>query len=300
MANRTIIDYISAQFAAGFSEQQIREALAAKNWPQAEVDEAFASWKSNPVLPDRKEIGTFVSQTWHIYKELMPKYFTIIKLLALRFLKYLIPGLVFGIVFYLLSESGGFENLSTLLSVLAAAAFVGYLILFIYMSIWLSVAYILVIRGRHSGVTPEAAMAMGQPLIGAYFWTSFLTGVLTFLWALLLIVPGIIMGVYYALSTYIVVDKNLNGMDAIRKSKEYLTGLWWQFVFSLLSLGLVVVGVYILDGIAQAIFVNIDSMLGPVLYSAFSIALNFLFAPFLFIYMYLLYERVKTLKPEVN
>ncbi|MBX4188002.1 MAG: hypothetical protein KW793_02590 [Candidatus Doudnabacteria bacterium] len=304
MADRKILDYIGAQFAAGYSEQQIREALAAKSWPQKEINEAFVAWKTAPTLPDRKEIGTFMRDSWELYKQLIPRYFEVLKILLLKFLKYFAPGLAVIVLVFIFSrvgENAGAKFPDTDISgFIAALVFLGYAILFVYYSVWLSVSFIHIVRARQNLMSAQEAITMGKSQIKQYFWTSLLVGIFTVLWTFLLIVPGIIMGVYYSLSTYIVVDKNLSGMDAIRKSKEYLKGMWWQYVFSILGLGGALVAVYILDLMVQGALYLIIPDIAPYVYGVTSTVIKFLLVPFPIIYMYLLYERVKSLKPEIS
>jgi uncharacterized membrane protein len=74
--------------------------------------------------------------------------------------------------------------------------------------------------------------------------------IFTILWALLLIVPGIIAAISYSMTFYIMADnKEMNAQDAIRKSKELMKGnkyryfclacrfIGW-FLLSILSLGI--------------------------------------------------------------
>lgn len=45
---------------------------------------------------------------------------------------------------------------------------------------------------------------------------------------LLLIIPGIIFMVYWYFFSYTVLDQNLSGMAALKKSKEYIRDHWWK------------------------------------------------------------------------
>lgn len=78
------------------------------------------------------------------------------------------------------------------------------------------------------------------------FKTSFLTYLLmvlfVFLWALLLIIPGIIAGLSYSMAFYIIADDNsIEPMEAIDKSKKMMDGYKWKLfrlVLRLFGLGL--------------------------------------------------------------
>lgn len=84
-------------------------------------------------------------------------------------------------------------------------------------------------------------------------------GILTFLWALLLIIPGIIAAISYSQTYYLLNDyETLSFMDAITLSKlmmrdyklEYfllcLTFIgWWLLVVVTLGIAIIVVGPYL-------------------------------------------------------
>ena len=68
------------------------------------------------------------------------------------------------------------------------------------------------------------------------FLVCLLVGLFTILWALLLIVPGIIASISYSQSYYILVDDpNISAMDAIKKSKEMMQGYKGQYFWLALS-----------------------------------------------------------------
>lgn len=69
-------------------------------------------------------------------------------------------------------------------------------------------------------------------------WSGFLVGLFTFLWSLLLVVPGIIAAFSYAMVGFLVVDTDLKSSDVIAKSKELMNGHKWEyFVFVLSFIG---------------------------------------------------------------
>lgn len=63
-------------------------------------------------------------------------------------------------------------------------------------------------------------------VLGAYL----LMVLFIFLWALLLIIPGIIAGLAYSQTFYILAeDDTIGSMDALRKSKEMMNGYKWKY-----------------------------------------------------------------------
>jgi len=62
--------------------------------------------------------------------------------------------------------------------------------------------------------------------LGAYL----LQGIFVVLWSLLLIVPGIIAGISYSMTYYIIADNDSIGpLEAITRSKEMMRGNKWKF-----------------------------------------------------------------------
>ena len=65
---------------------------------------------------------------------------------------------------------------------------------------------------------------------GRYLGTALLMTVFIFLWTLLLIVPGIIMSIAYAMTPFIMHDHpELSARECIAKSKEMMRGYKWKF-----------------------------------------------------------------------
>lgn len=68
------------------------------------------------------------------------------------------------------------------------------------------------------------------------FCVYFLVGIFTFLWSLLLIVPGIIKAMSYSMSYYVLAENpELSAMEAINKSKEMTKGHKWDIFVTYLS-----------------------------------------------------------------
>jgi hypothetical protein len=248
-----------------------------------------------PKLPERPEVGRFIGESWEIFKMLLPRIGRLYLQMILYALYVFVPIVVLFIILQVLRRmeiDASFLNDTIINSVSFIFGLVA-VVAFVYLVIWMQASMILMVRNRTLEVPVKQLIAEAKPLIGAVFWTSLLSGILTFLWTLLLIIPGIIFGVYYTFAEYIVVDKNVRGMDAIRLSKQYVQGLWWPVVFSLLGLA----GVSVLVWLAiQAV----GLILGQTAEGILALLFQFGFAPYSVIYMILLYEKLKSLKPEIS
>lgn len=73
-------------------------------------------------------------------------------------------------------------------------------------------------------------------------WTMVLQGLIVFGLSLLLIVPGIIWGVYYTFSTFVVAQGSLWGKEALDYSKALVKGRWWITLGVTLLISLIVFG----------------------------------------------------------
>ncbi len=77
------------------------------------------------------------------------------------------------------------------------------------------------------------------------FVATLLVGIFTFLWSLLLIIPGIIKSLAYSMTPYIIADEpGIDALDAIKKSQEMMRGHKMElFMLSLSFIGWFLLGV---------------------------------------------------------
>ena len=80
---------------------------------------------------------------------------------------------------------------------------------------------------------------------GCVLLTGLLVGIYTFLWLLLLIVPGIIKALSYSMSFYIVKDNpELSSEECIKRSMEMMDGHKWElFCLGLSFIGWILLGI---------------------------------------------------------
>lgn len=97
-------------------------------------------------------------------------------------------------------------------------------------------------------------------------WTYIIYIPLIVLLFLLLVIPGIIFMVYWYFFVYIVLDQRIKGLDALKKSKEMLTGHWWKtFAIFLISA--------IISGVVSSVVASIggqDALIGGFLMAVLS------------------------------
>jgi len=105
-------------------------------------------------------------------------------------------------------------------------------------------SYTSAMLARNQEVRLTTAFRVAYENVWAYLWLQIIIIVKTFLWSLLLIIPGIIMAVRYSLAGVAFYDdkKQLRGNDAIRESLKLTKNGWIttyasNVLFNLLTLG---------------------------------------------------------------
>lgn len=100
-----------------------------------------------------------------------------------------------------------------------------------------ALAVINIYLGLTQGRKPEVADLFSEMSnILPAFCTQFLVGLFTFLWSLLLIVPGIIKACAYSQAMYILAENpGISPMEAINRSKEMMQGHKMEYFLLVLS-----------------------------------------------------------------
>ena len=137
------------------------------------------------------------------------------------------------------------------------------------------------------------AYRRGWTFFWAMVWLVILQWFVTIGGFVMLIVPGIIMAVWFTFSHFTLVLEGRRGLDALRRSRHYVTGFWWA-----------VVGRSLLFGIAAWIVMMVISvplalMFGAMLGGAIANLIGTLaIMPFSMAYSYVLYQNLKALKGD--
>lgn len=135
--------------------------------------------------------------------------------------------LVFGILYGLISAFSVLntddEVIFSLLSLLTAIV-IGYPLMVGYTMVWLNV-----VRNNTHPEIKDLFGAFNRRYHRSAMGTLLLMNIYTFLWTLLLIVPGIIKSLEYAMTPFIIADEpELGCNEAIEKSMAMMRGHRWQ------------------------------------------------------------------------
>jgi len=127
-----------------------------------------------------------------------------------------------------------------------------------------------------------------------FFLTGILSSLVIFLGSLLFIIPGVILFVRFYFVPFVASLEGIYYRSALRKSSEYVKGLWWKVFARILIL-------VVLLFVVSVIFYIILFILGkisPIIPSLLSIILNYAIHVFSLVYMFTLYNQIKNVKRE--
>lgn len=288
-----MLDYIRHQRSLGKSDADIKQALAASGWPEANIAAGFAQADGHAMpggtapmteVPRAKEL---LKQAWEIYKQ---RWKTLV-------LIGLIPTLA-GIALMLVvggGAAGGFYLSKALNINLWALGIVGVLIIIaavialIYLSVWGAVAMLFAIKDHQEQLGWKEAFKRSRHKINDFFTTQFLVGIIiagivlaTVLLGfvlpnalklpngasiLLMIAAGIaglvlavMLGMWYSQSAYVVVSENLKNMAALNRSKHYVQGRIGLVFGKLFFIGLIYILIFIVLAIIAGIIGGMGAM----------------------------------------
>jgi hypothetical protein len=216
-----------------------------------------------------RSLGELFGDTWNLFKA---RFLTLICL-------YLLP-VVFMVVMAGVFAGAGYFFVS-ILPISKAALIVGLILLgigigSIAMS-WGLAAFTSAAVDDHLKI--RDALAKGWPKARNFIWVSSLFAFIVGGGFFLFIIPGVIFLIWFLFSQFIVVAEDERGMNALLKSKEYVSGKWFNIFLRVLVLWLIYVGLSLIP------------VVGPIL--------SILFIPFMILFMKLIYEDLRDLRGEV-
>lgn len=117
------------------------------------------------------------------------------------------------------------------------------------------------------GKKPEFAdIYQHYPLLLNYFLGSVLYGLVIIAGLILLIVPGIIWGIKYQYTTYLIVDKKMSPMEAFKKSGKITQGVKMKlFYLGLIFVAITIAGM-LLFGVGLIVAWPVVSLAGAYVY----------------------------------
>ncbi|HMR55645.1 MAG TPA: zinc ribbon domain-containing protein [Candidatus Doudnabacteria bacterium] len=190
-------------------------------------------------------------------------------------------GIGFGLV-----VSGIFEN-NQVVMIIAIALAACVVIGLIYLAIWLQAAMIHLLVSNTPTTWRESLTQVKSRLL-SFFGASLLSG-LIILVGFILIIPGLILMVLLAFSSYIAVAEGSGAVESVKKSREYARNYFWPLAGRFVLFGLVYFVFFIVIGIIDGMFDS--TVLGNIA--------SFFIAPLASAYLIAVYMAIKQIKGTI-
>ena len=167
-------------------------------------------------------------------------------------------------------------------------------------SIWAGIALIRVIKFSFDN-TPlppwSELFTDSSRMIWPMIYTTLLVFLIIFAGSILLIIPGIIFGIWYCFANYILIFEEKNGMRALVASKELVVNRWWPIFWRILIPAIVYSLVFFVFNTVVSklcdLFIH-QLFWNELTYSLATDLLNLLFLPLLTGAIIILYTSAKT------
>lgn len=296
MVNQQLLDYIKQQTQIGKNREEITAALLAAGWQAQDVEQAFINPTPTntgvpmPIISDLPKARQILSESWAIYKN---RFKTLIVISLIPLLCYAIVGFIAGGGFVALQRFFNIGGVALPLLIIIAVIAV---IFFIYLGIWGAVAGLFAIKDAGESIGWKEAYKRSRPKIGPFFFTSILSGLAIMGGFILLIVPGIIFGLWFSQSPYIVIEEGLVNTAALKRSKYYIKGRIGQVFGKLFYIGIITFAL----SVGLSIILAIIAALSHIKYEDISWIANIfslIWAPLVTVYGYQLYKYCKATRP---
>jgi hypothetical protein len=232
--------------------------------------------KDSNIVPLPK-FGDLLKRSFSLYKS---KFWTLIGVTLLSFLS----GYVAFGLWWLLSIFISLPAIEEVIEGTVSGALYLLLSLLLYLfAIFLSLfcqLALLYIISQGAGIKEAFKKAWFR--IIPYWWLTIISGVLIFGGFLLFFIPGILLTIWFILSSYIFVAEDRKGMSALLRSKQLVSGREWTVLG---RTTLIVLGFMVLSFITSKFF------FGESLFSL-------IFTPFFQVFWFLFYQDLKKAKGE--
>jgi uncharacterized membrane protein len=114
----------------------------------------------------------------------------------------------------------------------------------IFFRIWLNFNFLVIVIRLFDGVKPEwSDLFVWREETLSYVGASILYGLMVVLGCLLLIIPGIYFAIKYCFYGFLIADKKLGAIDALKMSGQMTAGVKWLLVgFGFATFGIILLG----------------------------------------------------------
>lgn len=236
----------------------------------------MAATKDRAVLPGTIRL---VQESWQAYKRHFRSYWPL----------YLIIGLNSGL-------SSFIRDLHQTVAPLPTAVEMLLTIFFAAVGFYISTIFIISLHKKQKNITLLDANKIEKAWM--YFLAVLCSSLITVAGLVLLIVPGILWGIWYMFTSFIVLTENLGIGASLKKSKAYVRGYFWAVLQRVVLMWLLYIVIYLVIGTIIGTFVQPLGTIPPLVLSVISslllIPFSGLLSPLTLIYQYQLLSHLKT------
>ncbi len=223
------------------------------------------------------KISTLIKGSWSAFRA-EPKKFIMLSLVSM------LPTAFFTVEIAAFTEF----NLAQVLPLPVTMLLVILMILsapfLVYLALWGSAAFI-VAALNPEGQSANQAFLSSKKYIGPLLLLGIIEALAVLGGLVLLVIPGLILAMWFTYATFIVVDEDLRGFKALERSRAYVTGRFWRTLWALLPLiGLILIA---------SIIMGLVSLVTGLPYDAIGPLSNVVVMPLMILYCAILYKHVK-------
>jgi uncharacterized membrane protein YesL len=239
-----------------------------------------------PILPSPWQL---LKSAWQLYKQ--------------RFLPLLVLTIysVFGILFvYLVTyiskripDLGPESIYKTILVVFMILVIIAAWFFGIYLSIRAKCGLYLLCSFPNK-TSANNTFKQTKGLTWKFFSSSFLMAIFTLLWMILLIIPGLIFGIYYGFAPMIAIFENKKALASIKASKQLVKNYWWPVFGRLLFIMVIAFVLGLISSVITGLFPknSAPAITFNIIYEIIVIVLS----PIAVAYSYLIYKNLFAIK----
>jgi hypothetical protein len=152
----------------------------------------------------------------------------------------------------------------------------------------------LIFAAHDERVDVRKAFVLAAGKFWRLLWLGTISSIIVFGLSCFLLIPGLIVGIFFSFGAYILALEDKGGMNALFISREYVRGKWWAVLgYTLFPVLIVVIPVGIVSGALNALKV-------PYYEPVMSLLVGLFLTPAIAVYGYSLYAGFKQAKGAVS
>lgn len=329
MVDPQLIDYVKKSWERNIPKEEIEKTLISVGWKKEDIDAAFKvmvvpppTVPMTPVPNEDVTATTFIGPI-ALLREALKIYFKRFwKFMGILSLPYLIEAvfvIIALIVFAVIAITAGIStanlnlqevvnNPQSVNSILAGKpmSFVLPLIIFaivffllvIVMQLWGQIALLTeAVSDTKIGIKEAYEKSKGK--IFRYWWLMVVSSFVLFGATILLVIPGIILGIAFSFAIFVLISEDIGSLSALLRSREYVKKHWWGVLARLFFIGLVPTVVGIIVSLISSKVLDPAGL--SYISSGLSIILSLVslfYPPLSMVYLALMYRNLRALKKD--